>query len=114
MNQRLHRAFTLIEPLVVIAIIAAPNFNVYGYSATEAPQNYGVWTTETMNGDLNFYSTAAVSSPVLTVMFWSGVLENAWRGRTMASPILNGASGVPMCTLQIRLGFRSPSPIRGF
>jgi len=75
----------------------APNFNVYGYSATNAPQNYGVWTTETMNGDLNFYSTTAVTSPVLTVMFWSGVLDNAWRGRTMASPILSCASGVSMC-----------------
>jgi len=63
-------------------------WNIYGYSSSNAPQNYAVSTSYTFNGDLNNYSATAATNPTLTVMFWSGSLNNAWTGRTMPSPSL--------------------------
>jgi prepilin-type N-terminal cleavage/methylation domain-containing protein len=73
------------------------NFNVYHYSASYSPQNAAVWTTSTMNGELNFFPTTAVASPTVTVLFWSGALANGWEGRSMSSPLLNCVSGAPTC-----------------
>jgi prepilin-type N-terminal cleavage/methylation domain-containing protein len=73
------------------------NFNPYGYSSTSGakPSSY------TYNGDLHAYSATGVSSPVLTVMFWSGTVDNSWLGRTVPAPNL----GCPLheqstCTYQ--------------
>jgi prepilin-type N-terminal cleavage/methylation domain-containing protein len=65
----------------------AGKWNVYGYKPGQV--GYDSLTSNTFNGDLGSYSTTAVTSPVLTVMYWSGALNNGWVGRTMASPTLN-------------------------
>lgn len=61
----------------------AGKYNPYGYGS-----NVTKSTTYSMNGLLGAYSTTSVASPTLTVLYWSGGLNNTWLGRTFASPYL--------------------------
>lgn len=54
----------------------------------------------TYNGDLQFSSDAAVVQPTTTVLLWSGVMSNAWAGRSIASPALNCPNGNEPCIYQ--------------
>jgi prepilin-type N-terminal cleavage/methylation domain-containing protein len=77
-----------VKSLALAECPSAPkNFNVYGYR--QGDPGFPYYTTDTFNGELNFFATTAVTSPTLTVMFWSGALDNGWVGRTMSSPLLN-------------------------
>jgi len=68
------------------------SWNPYGYGGGNHPSS-----SYTFNGDLSSYNTTAATSPVVTVMFWSGVLDNGWVGRTTDSPALNCPDGNAAC-----------------
>jgi prepilin-type N-terminal cleavage/methylation domain-containing protein len=69
--------------LLCPAVGGAP-YNVYGYASNSEPL-----TSYTYNGDLQAWSTTAVSNPTLTVVIWSGDLDNRQDGRVVPAPTLN-------------------------
>ncbi|MDR3690518.1 MAG: prepilin-type N-terminal cleavage/methylation domain-containing protein [Fimbriimonas sp.] len=64
--------------------IGGAAYNVYGYRPGSVPL-----TSYTFNGDLQAFSTSAVTNPVLTVVLWSGDLGNNQLGRIVPAPTLN-------------------------
>ena len=69
-------------------------WDLYGYGSKAAPSTY------TYNGDLQFSSDSVVVQPTTTVLFWSGLLDNSWPGRTQANPLLNCGHGDAPCVYQ--------------
>ncbi|MEO7714756.1 MAG: DUF1559 domain-containing protein [Capsulimonas sp.] len=66
------------------------NMNPYGYPDGRTVVSY------TYNGELQFSSNAAVTSPATTVLLWSGMGKSGMKGRAMASPALDcGTAGQP-------------------
>jgi len=66
-------------------------WDLYGYGPS-APNS-----TYTYNGDLQFSSDSVVVQPSTTVLFWSGLVNNSWPGRTQANPLLNCGDGSKPC-----------------
>jgi len=61
-------------------------------------------TSDTINGLLQSSSSTSVVSPTVTVMYWSGEMNNEWVGRTMGQPLLDCGNVNAACTYQSGTG----------